>query len=146
MATKDSKACRLMMLRETWVKRGSSNLYLSFPKLVVRGWHKLHLKTGSLDILKEGYARIIRPLGRNLHKVVLRMKTPYPLKKLGPYLVNSLKAIEHPCRQIQYYAFPEDKGLTLSRTAVTETHEETFFHELGGGVVEKHVFSSQRTA
>ena len=146
IVTKDPEAYGSLTLREALAKRGISNICLSFPQLVARVGYKPYLKAGSLDVLKELDALIIRPIGRgSLEEIVFRMDVLYRLQRLGLYIVNPPEAIEHCVDKYDILAVLEDNGLPVPRTAVTENSEEALrlFHELGGDVVVKPVFGSR---
>jgi RimK family alpha-L-glutamate ligase len=146
IVTKDPEAYGSVTLREALSKRGISNLCLSFPQLVARVGYKPCLNMGSLDILKEVDALIIRPIGRgSLEEIVFRMDVLYRLQRLGLYIVNPPEAIEHCVDKYDILAVLEDNGVPVPRTAVTENPEEALklFHELGGDVVVKPVFGSR---
>lgn len=146
IVTKDPEAYGSVTLREALSKRGISSICLSFPQLVARVGYKPYLNMGSLDILKEVDALIIRPIGRgSLEEIVFRMDVLYRLQRLGLYIVNPPEAIEHCVDKYDILAVLEDNGVPVPRTAVTENHEEALklFHELGGDVVVKPVFGSR---
>lgn len=146
IVTKDANAYGSVALREALAKQGVPHICLSFPQLVARVGYKPYLNAGSLNILKELNALIIRPIGQgSLEEIVFRMDVLYRLQRLGLYIVNPPEAIEHCVDKYDILAILEDNGVPVPRTAVTENPDEALrlFHELGGDVVVKPIFGSR---
>src|SRR3972149_5707142 len=133
-------------IREALTKRSIPYVCFTFPKLMARIGYKPHFKANNINILEELDAIIIRPIGRgSLEELVFRMDILYKLERQGFYLINPPEAIEHCVDKYDILAILEDNGISVPRTAATETVAEALkaFTELGGDVVVKPIFGSR---
>ena len=144
--TRNQDSYSSAQLREALVRRGVSYSCFSFPELIAQVGYKPSLKVGSLNIIEELDALIIRPIGRgSLEELVFRMDVLYRLQRLGLYVINPPEAIEHCVDKYDILAILEENGLPVPRTAATENVDEALkaFHELGGDVIIKPIFGSR---
>jgi len=135
-----------MQLRGALAKRGIPYLCFSFPQLAARIGYKPHVNVGSVKIPEDLNALIIRPIGRgSLEEIVFRMDILYRLQRLGLYVVNPPEAIEHCVDKYDLLAILEENGISVPRTAATESVNDALkaFNELGGDVVVKPIFGSR---
>ena len=133
-------------VREALTKRNIPYVCFTFPKLMAQIGYKPHFKVNNINLLEELDAIIIRPIGRgSLEELVFRMDILYKLERLGFYLINPPEAIEHCVDKYDILAILEDNGISVPRTAATESVAEALkaFTELGGDVVVKPIFGSR---
>jgi RimK family alpha-L-glutamate ligase len=133
-------------LREELKKRKIPYECFTFSQMTAQIGYKPYFKAANIDILEELDALIIRPIGRgSLEEIVFRMDMLHKLERLGLYVINPPKAIEHCVDKYDILAILEDNEVPVPRTAVTESVNEalTAFEELGGDVVVKPIFGSR---
>ncbi|MGQ9743850.1 MAG: RimK family alpha-L-glutamate ligase [Candidatus Bathycorpusculaceae bacterium] len=146
IVTRNRNSWSSSQLREALTKRRIPHICLSFPRLVARIGYKPYLKVGSISILEDLDALIIRPIGRgSLEEIVFRMDMLYKLQRLGFYVINPPEAIEHCVDKYDILAILEENGIPVPRTVATENVDEALkvFNELGGDVVVKPLFGSR---
>ena len=144
--TRNMEAWSSTQIREALTKRSIPYVCFTFPKLMAQIGYKPHFKVNNINILEELDAIIIRPIGRgSLEELVFRMDILYKLERQGFYLINPPEAIEHCVDKYDILAILEDNGISVPRTAATESVTEALkaFTELGGDVVVKPIFGSR---
>jgi RimK family alpha-L-glutamate ligase len=144
--TRNMESWSSTQVREALTKRSIPYVCFTFPKLMAQIGYKPHFKVNNINILEELDALVIRPIGRgSLEELVFRMDILYKLERLGFYLINPPEAIEHCVDKYDILAILEDNGISVPRTAATESVAEALkaFTELGGDVVVKPIFGSR---
>ena len=144
--TRNMEAWSSTQVREALTKRNIPYICFTFPKLLAQIGYKPHFKVNNINLLEELDALIIRPIGRgSLEELVFRMDILYKLERQGFYLINPPEAIEHCVDKYDILAILEDNGISVPRTAATESVAEALkaFTELGGDVVVKPIFGSR---
>ncbi len=139
-------------VREALTIKDIPYVCFTFPKLVARLAYKPYFRVQDitskkgLNLLEDLDALIIRPIGRgSLEELVFRMDMLYKLERLGFFMINPPKAIEHCVDKYDILAVLEDAGVPVPRTAATESVAEALkaFDELGKDVVVKPIFGSR---
>lgn len=146
MLTRNENSWSSTQLQGALTRRNISHVCFGFPQLIARVGYKPYLNVGSVGIVEELDALIIRPIGRgSLEEIVFRMDILHRLERLGLYVINPPEAIEHCVDKYAILAILEDNGIPVPRTAVTENVGEALkaFHELGGDVIVKPIFGSR---
>ena len=125
---------------------GVVSTFISFPRLLARVGYEPVISMGSIDLMEDFAALIVRPIGRgSLEEIIFRMDRLHALVRRGIVVINSPSSIER-CVD-KYYALTlmEENGLPVPRTMVTENAKEALkgFQELGRDVVLKPLFGSR---
>ena len=119
---------------------------LNFRKIVARIKAEPSVSFDSLNLIRDLSVIIVRPVGRgSLEEIIFRMDMLHRLERLGTFILNSPAAIERSIDKFYTLALLEEAGLSVPKTAVTESADEALkaFYELGGDVVLKPIFGSR---
>ena len=146
IVTRNQNSWSSTQLREALTKKGIQHICFGFPQLIARVGYKPIANHADFDLSKDLDALVIRPIGRgSLEEIVFRMDMLYRLQRLGLYIINPPKAIEHCVDKYDILAILEENGIPVPKTAVTENVNEALkaFHELGEDVVVKPLFGSR---
>jgi RimK family alpha-L-glutamate ligase len=133
-------------LREAMERRNITPVCFNYRQLVARVKYKPAASVGETNILQDLSAVITRPIGRgSLEEIIFRMDLLHRLERLGMLIINPPLSIERSVDKYHTLALLEEHGLSVPRTAVTESYEEALkcFHELGEDVVMKPLFGSR---
>jgi RimK family alpha-L-glutamate ligase len=133
-------------LREAMERRNITPVCFNYRQLVARVKYKPDASVGETNILQDLSAVITRPIGRgSLEEIIFRMDLLHRLERLGMLIINPPLSIERSVDKYHTLALLEEHGLSVPRTAVTESYEEALkcFHELGEDVVMKPLFGSR---
>jgi len=144
--TRDRDSWCSARLREAMERRGIDPLCFRFQQLTARVCLKPEVSVGSVDILRDLDAMIVRPIGRgSLQEIIFRMDLLHRLERLGMFILNPPSAIERSVDKYYALTLLEEAGLPVPRTIVTERADEALkaFSELGGDVVLKPIFGSR---
>ncbi|TET64728.1 RimK family alpha-L-glutamate ligase [Candidatus Bathyarchaeota archaeon] len=144
--TRNENSWSSIQLREALARRGIPHVCFSFPQLIARVGYRSYLSVSNIKIPEELDALMVRPIGRgSLEEIVFRMDVLHRLERLGLYVINPPRAIEHCVDKYAVLAILEENGIPVPRTAITENVGEALkaFHELGGDVIVKPIFGSR---
>lgn len=133
-------------LRQALDKRDIPHMCFSFPQLIAHIGYRPYVKVADSELPENLDALLIRPIGRgSLEELVFRMDVLYRLERLGLCVINRPEAIEHCVDKYDVLAILEENGVSVPRTAVTESVDEALkaFEVLGGDVIVKPVFGSR---
>lgn len=144
--TKNENSYSSTKLKDALIKIDVPYKCLYFSQLAASIRFKPYLKVGNTNILEELDALIIRPIGRgSLEEIIFRMDILHRLQRLGLYIINPPKALEHCVDKYASLALLEEHGIPVPRTVVTENVDEALkaFNDLGRDIVIKPLFGSR---
>ncbi|MEM1514667.1 MAG: RimK family alpha-L-glutamate ligase [Thermoproteota archaeon] len=144
--TRNENSWCTVQLKDAIIKHGFQPECFNFRSLMARVGFKPEVSLRDIDILRELKAIIVRPIGRgSLEEIIFRVDLLHRLRRLGLFIINPPHAIERSVDKYYALTLLEEAGLSVPRTAVTESASEALkaFHELGGNVVIKPIFGSR---
>jgi RimK family alpha-L-glutamate ligase len=144
--TRDQDAWCSSKLREAFLRKKVEPLAFQFSDVAARVGLTPELSLGSISLLRDLAAILVRPIGRgSLDEIIFQMDALHKLARHEIPIINPPSAIEKAVDKYYALTLLSENGLPVPKTVVTQDIGEAMkaFRLFGGEAVIKPVFGSR---